>query len=479
MNRRSGLPRHCGGKRFMSKNQSSAPIAENKMGTMPVGKLVFNMSLPMMISMLVQALYNIVDSIFVAKLSENALTAVSLAFPLQTLLIAVATGTGVGMNALLSKSLGERNFKKANKIADNAAFIYAISYIIFLILGFTIVKPFYASQIGNADVEIMNLGIDYLSTVMIFSFGLFTQIFFERLLTSTGRTIFSMTSQLCGAITNIILDPIMIFGLLGFPKMGVTGAAVATVIGQCVAGIVAGTCNHKYNHEVSLSFNGFRPDISLIGHIYAVGIPSIIMQSIGSIMTYSMNRILIEFSSTATAVFGVYFKLQSFFFMPVFGLNNGITPIIAYNYGAQQRKRMIRTIRISLTTAFCLTFVGFLCFESIPQVLLGMFNASADMLKIGVPALRIIGIHYLIAWFCIIAGTVFQALGKAVFSMIVSIMRQLVVLIPAAYILSKIGGLHVVWWSFPIAEVISFIVSMTFLIRIYKTIISKIPEGKL
>ena len=463
----------------MNQKMKTAPAAENKMGTMPIGKLLFNMSLPMMISMLVQALYNIVDSIFVAKLSENALTAVSLAFPLQTLLIAVATGTGVGMNALLSKVLGERRSDEADKIAVNAAFIYFLSYLVFLILGFTIVKPFYASQIGTADAEIMEMGIDYLRTVMIFSFGLLSQIFFERLLTSTGRTIFSMTSQLCGAITNIILDPIMIFGLLGFPKMGVTGAAVATVIGQCVAGIVAGTCNHKYNHEVSLSFNGFRPDISLIGHIYAVGIPSIIMQSIGSIMTYSMNRILIEFSSTATAVFGVYFKLQSFFFMPVFGLNNGITPIIAYNYGAQQRKRMIRTIRISLTTAFCLTFVGFLCFESIPQVLLGMFNASADMLKIGVPALRIIGIHYLIAWFCIIAGTVFQALGKAVFSMIVSIMRQLVVLIPAAYILSKIGGLHVVWWSFPIAEVISFIVSMTFLIRIYKTIISKIPEGKL
>lgn len=463
----------------MNQKTASAPAAENKMGTMPIGRLLFNMSLPMMVSMLVQALYNIVDSIFVAKLSENALTAVSLAFPLQMLLIAVATGTGVGMNALLSRALGAKKTDEANKIASNAAFLYIISYIVFLILGFTVVKPFYASQIGNADVEIMNLGIDYLSTVMIFSFGLFTQIFFERLLTSTGRTIFSMTSQLCGAITNIILDPIMIFGLLGFPKMGVTGAAVATVIGQCVAGIVAGTCNHKYNHEVSLSFKGFRPDISLIGHIYAVGIPSIIMQSIGSIMTYSMNRILIEFSSTATAVFGVYFKLQSFFFMPVFGLNNGITPIIAYNYGAQQRKRMIRTIRISLTTAFCLTFIGFLCFEGIPQVLLGMFNASADMLKIGVPALRIIGIHYLIAWFCIIAGTVFQALGKAVFSMIVSIMRQLVVLIPAAYILSKIGGLHVVWWSFPIAEVISFIASMAFLIRIYKTIISKIPEGKL
>lgn len=463
----------------MNQKTASAPAAENKMGTMPIGRLLFNMSLPMMVSMLVQALYNIVDSIFVAKLSENALTAVSLAFPLQMLLIAVATGTGVGMNALLSRALGAKKTDEANKIASNAAFLYIISYIVFLILGFTVVKPFYASQIGNADVEIMNLGIDYLSTVMIFSFGLFTQIFFERLLTSTGRTIFSMTSQLCGAITNIILDPIMIFGLLGFPKMGVTGAAVATVIGQCVAGIVAGTCNHKYNHEVSLSFKGFRPDISLIGHIYAVGIPSIIMQSIGSIMTYSMNRILIEFSSTATAVFGVYFKLQSFFFMPVFGLNNGITPIIAYNYGAQQRKRMILTIRISLTTAFCLTFIGFLCFEGIPQVLLGMFNASADMLKIGVPALRIIGIHYLIAWFCIIAGTVFQALGKAVFSMIVSIMRQLVVLIPAAYILSKIGGLHVVWWSFPIAEVISFIASMAFLIRIYKTIISKIPEGKL
>ena len=463
----------------MSQNPSAAPAAENKMGTMPVGKLLFNMSLPMMVSMLVQALYNIVDSIFVAKLSENALTAVSLAFPLQTLLIAVATGTGVGMNALLSKSLGEHDFKKANKIADNGIFLYVLSYIVFLILGFTVVKPFYASQIGSADVEIMELGIDYLSTVMILSFGLFGQIFFERLLTSTGRTIFSMTSQLCGAITNIILDPILIFGLLGAPKMGVTGAALATVIGQCVAGIIACVCNHKFNHEVSLNIKGFRPDWTLIGHIYAIGIPSIIMQSIGSIMTYCMNRILIEFSSTATAVFGVYFKLQSFFFMPVFGLNNGITPIIAYNYGAKQRKRMIKTIKLSLIVAFCLTFIGFFSFEAIPQVLLGMFNASEDMLTIGVPALRIIGIHYLIAWFCIVIGTVFQALGKAVFSMIVSIMRQLVVLIPAAYILAKLGGLHAVWWSFPIAEVISLLVTLFFFIKIYREIISKIPEGKL
>ncbi len=462
----------------MSNQQSSAPIQENKMGTMPIGKLVFNMSLPMMVSMMVQALYNIVDSIFVAKLSENALTAVSLAFPLQTLLIAVATGTGVGMNALLSKSLGEKDFKKANKTATNAAFIYAVSYIIFLILGFTVVKPFYRSQVGSADAEIMTMGVDYLSTVMIFSFGIFTQVFFERLLTSTGRTIFSMTSQLSGAVTNIILDPILIFGMFGAPKMGVTGAAVATVIGQCVAGLVAGTCNHKFNHEVRFQFKGFKPDFKIIGTIYAVGIPSIIMQSIGSVMTYCMNRILIEFSSTATAVFGVYFKLQSFFFMPVFGLNNGITPIIAYNYGARQRKRMVKTIKVSLATAFCLTFIGFVLFESIPQALLGLFNASDDMLKIGVPALRTIGVHYLIAWFCIIAGTVFQALGKAVFSMVVSIMRQLVVLVPAAYLLAKFGGLHMVWWSFPIAEVMSFIVSLTFLIKIWNDIIKDIPEGR-
>lgn len=461
----------------MNQENTSAP-AENKMGTMPIGKLLFNMSLPMMISMLVQALYNIVDSIFVAKLSENALTAVSLAFPLQTLLIAVGTGTGVGMNALLSKSLGEKNFKKANATASNAAVLYFFSYLVFFILGFTIVRPFYASQIGNADQEIMKLGIEYLSTVMIFSFGLLAQVFFERLLTSTGRTIFSMTSQLTGAITNIILDPILIFGLLGARKMGVTGAAVATVIGQCVAALVAGFCNHRYNHDVKLKFHGFRLDFHIIGTIYAVGIPTIIMQSIGSVMTYCMNRILIEFSSTATAVFGVYFKLQSFFFMPVFGLNNGITPIIAYNYGAGQRKRMLKTIKLSMLVAFCLTFIGFLCFEGIPQILLGMFNASDELLTIGVPALRIIGIHYLIAWFCIVSGTVFQALGKAFFSMIVSIMRQLFVLIPAAYILAKLGGLHVVWWSFPIAEVISLMVSSFFLVRINRTIISRVPEGK-
>ena len=452
----------------MNQKMKTAPAAENKMGTMPIGKLLFNMSLPMMISMLVQALYNIVDSIFVAKLSENALTAVSLAFPLQTLLIAVATGTGVGMNALLSKSLGEHNFKKANKIADNAAFIYAISYIVFLILGFTIVRPFYASQIGNADVEIMELGIDYLSTVMIFSFGLFTQIFFERLLTSTGRTIFSMTSQLCGAITNIILDPIMIFGLLGFPKMGVTGAAVATVIGQCVAGIVAGTCNHKYNHDVSLSFKGFRPDIRLIGHIYAVGIPSIIMQSIGSVMMFGMNKILISFTEAATAVFGAYFKLQSFIFMPCFGLNNAMVPIVSYNYGAQKFDRVRKTVRLTVFTAIGIMCVGCALFELIPETLLGMFSPTDEMLSIGRVALRIIGVHFPLAGFSIIAGSACQALGKPIYALINSVCRQIVVLLPAAYLLSLTGRLELVWLAFPIAEVVSVILNATFLRLTYR-----------
>lgn len=458
-------------------SQEVTPVTENKMGVMPVGKLVFNMSLPMMISMLVQALYNIVDSIFVAQLSENALTAVSLAFPLQTMLIAVGGGTGVGVNALLSKSLGEKNFNRVRETAQNAIMIYGLSYIAFLLVGLFAVKPFYASQIGNEDVEIMELGIQYLTIVMTCSFGLLMQVLCERLLMSTGKTIYSMTSQLSGAITNIIMDPILIFGLFGAPKLGVAGAAIATVIGQCVAATVACVCNIKFNHEISLSLKGFRPNLQIIGSIYKVGVPSIIMQSIGSVMTYSMNQILIGFTATATAVFGVYFKLQSFFFMPVFGLNNGITPIIAYSYGAQQRKRMIKTIRISLCMAAGLLGCGLLAFELIPHVLLGFFGASADMLAIGVPALRIIGVHFIVAWFCIIVGTVFQALGYAVYSLVVSVMRQLVVLIPAAYLLAKIGGLSAVWWSFPIAEIMSGTVSTFFFIKIYRNVIRPLPEG--
>lgn len=453
-------------------------ITENKMGVMPVGKLVFNISLPMMISMLVQAMYNIVDSIFVAKLSENALTAVSLAFPLQTLLIAVGAGTGVGMNALLSKSLGEKNFQRANDTASNSALIFLLSGMLFLILGCTVVRPFYAGQIGNADPEIMELGVSYLTIVMVFSIGLMLQFFFERLLTSTGKTVYSMISQLSGAITNIILDPIMIFGLLGCPAMGVAGAAAATVIGQCIGALVGAFCHFKYNHEISLSWKGYRPNGRIIWKIYQVGIPSIVMQSIGSVMTYSMNLILMGFSATAAAVFGVYFKLQSFFFMPVFGLNNGITPIIAYSYGARQRKRMIKTIRLSMGVALCLLLLGFAAFECIPGVLLGFFDASEDMLTIGVPALRTIAISFLLAWFCIIAGTVFQALGHAVFSLIVSVMRQLVVLVPVAYVLAKLGGLHAVWWSFPIAELMSCLVSGICLIWIYRKVIRPLPEGR-
>lgn len=454
------------------------PIPENKMGVMPINKLVWNISLPMMISMLVQAMYNIVDSIFVAKLSENALTAVSLAFPLQTLLIAVGAGTGVGMNALLSKSLGEKDFKKANETANNGGLIFFLSGVLFLILGCTVVRPFYAGQIGNADPVIMEYGISYLTIVMTCSLGIMGQFFFERLLTSTGKTVYSMISQLSGAITNIILDPIMIFGLLGCPAMGVSGAAVATVVGQCVGACVGAFCHFRYNKEVTLKLKGYRPSGGIIWKIYQVGIPSIVMQSIGSVMTYCMNLILMSFSATAAAVFGVYFKLQSFFFMPVFGLNNGITPIIAYSYGARQRKRMLKTIRLSMGIAFILLLTGFAAFECVPQVLLGFFEASEEMLTIGVPALRTIAFSFLLAWFCIIAGTVFQALGHAIFSLIVSVMRQLVVLVPVAYVLSKLGGLHAVWWAFPIAELMSALVSGICLTWIYRKVIRPLPEGK-
>ena len=452
----------------MSQETNSAPVTENKMGTMPIGRLVFNMSLPMMISMLVQALYNIVDSIFVAKLSENALTAVSLAFPLQTLIIAVATGTGVGVNALLSKSLGAHKYDEANKIGINGAVLYAFSYVIFLLLGLTIVKPFYMSQIGNADVEIMDMGVSYLSTVMIFSFGIFAEIFFERVLTSTGRTIFSMTSQLCGAITNIILDPIMIFGLLGFPKLGATGAAVATVVGQCVAAVVAFVCNHKFNHDIKLSFKGYSPDFKIMGTIYAIGIPSIIMQSIGSVMMFGMNKILISFTEAATAVFGAYFKLQSFIFMPCFGLNNAMVPIVSYNYGAQKFDRVRKTVRLTVFTAIGIMCVGCALFELIPETLLGMFSPTDEMLSIGRVALRIIGVHFPLAGFSIIAGSACQALGKPIYALINSVCRQIVVLLPAAYLLSLTGRLELVWLAFPIAEVVSVILNATFLRLTYR-----------
>lgn len=447
---------------------------ENKMGTMPVNKLLITMSLPMMASMLVQALYNIVDSIFVSRINENALTAVSLAFPIQTLMVALGGGTGVGINAVLSKALGEKDFDKANKAAVNGVFLAAVSYLAFLFVGLLAVTPFYASQ--TADAEIMAYGHQYLTIVCCFSFGMYTQFVFERLLQSTGKTFYTMITQGTGAIINIILDPIFIFGYFGMPAMGVAGAAFATVIGQIVAGIMAFAINRKKNTEVRLHFRGFKPDKGMIGLIYKVGIPSIIMQAIGSLMTYGMNRILMVFTSTAAAVFGVYFKLQSFIFMPVFGLNNGMVPIIAYNYGANKKDRLLKTEKLSVLYAMSIMFIGFLVFQTFPEVLLELFDASEAMLNIGIPALRTISISFLLAGFCIIEGSVFQALGNGVYSMLVSIARQLVVLLPVAYLLSRLGKVDYVWWAFPIAELMSLAMSVAFRIQIGRQIIRHLGE---
>jgi len=449
-------------------------MKENKMGVMPINKLLLSMSLPMMASMLVQALYNIVDSIFVARVSEDALTAVSLAFPLQTLMIALGGGMGVGVNALLSKSLGEKDYNFVNKVANHGVFLSLINTVIFMVIGFFAVRPFYLSQ--TSDVEIVEYGVQYLSIVCCCSIGIYSKSIFEKLLQSTGNTFYTMITQATGAIINLIMDPILIFGLLGAPKLGVAGAAIATVAGQIVAGILAIIINEKKNKEVNVSLKGLKPSGDTIKRIYVVGIPSIIMQSIGSVMVYGMNQILIAFSSTATAVFGVYFKLQSFIFMPIFGLNNGMVPIIAYNYGARHRKRMIKTIKLSVIYAICIMAVGTLVFQCFPDKLFMLFDASEHMLSMGVPALRIISVHFIIAGFCIVAGSVFQALGNAVYSMINSICRQLLVLLPVAYILSKIGGVNYVWWSFPIAELMSLILSCIFMVRMYRNVISKVAE---
>lgn len=447
---------------------------ENKMGTMPVNKLLLSMSLPMMISMLVQALYNIVDSIFVSRIDENALTAVSLAFPIQSLMIALGAGTGVGINALLSRSLGEKDYKKADKAANNGVFVSIICYFIFIIIGIFVTHPFYVSQTN--DAQIIAYGKEYLTVVCCGSIGLYMQFVFERLLQSTGKTFYTMITQMVGAIINIILDPILIFGMFGMPKMGVTGAAVATIFGQIIAAILAIYINLKKNTEIKLGIKGFRPDMHVIGQIYQVGAPSIIMQSIGSVMTYGMNRILMNFTSTAAAVFGVYFKLQSFIFMPVFGLNNGMVPIIAYNYGAGKKDRLIKTLKLSIVYAMILMVIGFLVFQIFPAQLFMLFDASETMLSIGIPALRAISVSFLLAGFCIICGSMFQSLGNGVYSMVVSVARQLVVLLPVAYLLSLTGNVNYVWWAFPIAELMSVALTVFFLIRINKKIISHIGE---
>jgi putative MATE family efflux protein len=449
----------------LEENRYREAKPQNIMGRWPVNRLLLSMSIPMMLSMMVQALYNIVDSIFVARIGEDALTAVTLAFPIQSVMIGIGVGTGVGINALLSKSLGERDFDKVNKSATNGLFLVWVSAAVFTAAGFFLSEWYFRVQ---TDIEtIILMGRDYLFMVTVFSFAIFNQITFERLLSSTGKTFYAMISQLTGAIVNIILDPIMIFGLLGCPAMGVKGAAIATVIGQTIAGLTALYLNLTRNKEIALSFRGFKPDLWIIKTIYRVGVPSILMQISGSIMNYGINRILLSFTPTAIAVFGVFFRLQSFLFMPVFGLNNAMVPIIAFNYGAGDKSRITKTIKLSISYAAIIMIIGFLLFQWIPDKLLLLFNASEEMLFIGIAALRIISLIFLFAGFCIVGLSVFQAMGSGMESAVVAIARQLVVLLPVAWLLSLLGDVNVVWWAFPIAELISLVLCMIFLKRIY------------
>lgn len=451
-------------------------LRENKMGTMPENKLLLSMAVPMMISMLVQALYNIVDSIFVSRICEDALTAVSMAFPWQNIVISIAVGFGVGINALLSRALGQKNAERVNQVAVNGLLLAGLSYLLVLVAGLIGIRAYMRTQ---TDIEtIVNYGITYLNICILCSFGVFVEITFERFLQATGRTVYSMITQLTGAITNIILDPILIFGLLGFPKLGIAGAAWATVIGQCVGAVVAVMLNHFKNPEVHLRLRHIRPNGKLMGEITAISIPSIIMSCISSLTCFVMNMILIAYSSTAVAVFGVYFKLQSFVFMPVFGLNNGMVPIIAYNYGAQKPERIHKTIRLGMVYAVAIMVVGLLVFQLIPKELLLMFDASDAMLEIGAPALRIMSLAFVFAGIGIVSGSSCQAFGYSVYSMLISIARQIVVLIPAAYLLSLTGVLRSIWFAFPIAEIFSLILSLFFLRTTLKKTGMALPKAK-
>ena len=451
-------------------------LRENKMGTMPENKLLLSMAVPMMISMLVQALYNIVDSIFVSRICEDALTAVSMAFPWQNIVIAIAVGFGVGINALLSRALGQKNAERVNQVAVNGLLLAGLSYLLVLVAGLIGIRAYMRTQ---TDIEtIVNYGITYLNICILCSFGVFVEITFERFLQATGRTVYSMITQLTGAITNIILDPILIFGQLGFPKLGIAGAAWATVIGQCVGAVVAVMLNHFKNPEVHLRLRHIRPNGRLMGEITAISIPSIIMSCISSLTCFVMNMILIAYSSTAVAVFGVYFKLQSFVFMPVFGLNNGMVPIIAYNYGAQKPERIHKTIRLGMVYAVAIMVVGLLVFQLIPKELLLMFDASDAMLEIGAPALRIMSLAFVFAGIGIVSGSSCQAFGYSVYSMLISIARQIVVLIPAAYLLSLTGVLRSIWFAFPIAEIFSLILSLFFLRTTLKKTGMALPKAK-
>ena len=457
----------------MSKqNAAGAAPQENKMGVLPVGKLLAGMAVPMMISMLVQALYNIVDSVFVSRLSENAFNAVGLAFPLQSLMIAVGAGTAVGINALLSRSLGEKKQEMADRAAGAGIFLLPIcSYLVFAFIGLFLSRPFFVAQ-AKAVPEIVEYGVQYTRICLGLSVGIFSQFCFERLLQSTGRTSLAMCTQLLGAIINIVMDPILIFGLCGAPRMGVAGAAVATVVGQIVAAIVGLIVNIKCNHDIHIHRKNIRWDPIVAKEIYRVGIPSIIMQSISSVMTFGMNKILFVFTPTATAVFGAYFKIQSFVFMPIFGLNNGMVPIISYNYGARRPDRVKKTIKLAVCYAECIMLIGFCIFQFAPDKVLGIFAASDAMLAIGIPAMRIICLHFLLAGASIVLSSVFQALGNGVFSLIVSVCRQLFVLLPAAWLLAQTGNVNNVWWAFLIAEIVSVLLSLGFYARINKNIIA-------
>ena len=452
---------------------------ENKLGVMPISKLIWNMSLPIIASMLVQALYNIVDSVFVSRVSEQALTAVSLAFPAQNLMIGLATGTAVGVNALMGRALGAGQRERADKVANHGILLALVGFVISALLGATCSDLFFRSQ---TQIEnIIRMGNDYLRVVTIGSLGMFCQIMYERLLQGTGRSILSMYTQGLGAIINIILDPIFIFTL----NMGVTGAAVATITGQFCGCALAIYFNHKKNTDITLSIKGFRPDFRLIGEIYAIGLPSVIMIAIGSVMTFLMNKILITYHAaheTAATAFGAYFKLNSFIFMPVFGMNNGVVPIVAYNYGARNRKRMVETIKRGALYASIIMVFGTVLFWVIPGPLLKIFDATDTMLSVGIPALRIISISFCMAGACIALGASFQALGRSLYSMITSIVRQLVFLIPIAYVLARygtsVGNSDLVWWSYPIAEVFSLTLTLFFFRHLYKTVIAQLPEGR-
>ena len=447
------------------KNPSpNAAPRENKMGVMPIGRLLAGMAVPMMISMLVQAFYNVVDSIFVAQLSEDALNAVSLAFPLQNLMIAVGAGTAVGINALLSRSLGEKNQTMADRAANTGIFLSLCSFVVFALIGVLFSRTFFEIQAAGEPI-IVEYGTEYATICLGLSIGIFSQFCFERLLQSTGRTTLAMVTQLTGAVINIIMDPILIFGYFGFPRMEVAGAAAATVLGQIVAAIMAGVMNLKCNPDVNIRLREIRWNGHVAGEIYRVGFPSIVMQSIGSVMVFGMNKILFGFTKTATAVFGAYFKLQSFIFMPVFGLNNGMVPIVAYNFGAGRMDRVKKTVKLAVCTAVAIMAVGLAIFQLAPELLLSFFDASEEMLEIGSVALRIISLSFLLAGFCIIAGSVCQAIGNPFYSLIVAVARQLVVLLPVAWLLSRSGRLELVWVAFPVAELMSLTLSAIFLRR--------------